>query len=332
MSWKYEDDSASSMNPDWTVQDRTITKKYRYSHHQDPLKPLVYAIGDSKLKQKWKSSWLSLRDSDCTVDTDQPYHMPGTSALPVQKTKKVNTERINPLKQMATYCRYGETRYGHIIAQTELVAMRVRRIPGTGSRPAAAIEYRSIPWSAYGHGKLTAHLAIWALGCMGMNDAHRNTEGPNGAALPYMAKLTWWRILSADSWGKLKPGVTLHTDEASGKSPTRDFVGGVPPVPSLTQNMANLDLGTPTGTPPAPAPKKKTPAAHPTTTTPSPASKPKAYTKCKISGKSHSLTQDKAGNYFVMGSDKKTVKYKIVKDAAKKAWVVSGTATVVQME
>ncbi|KAK4096567.1 hypothetical protein N658DRAFT_501423 [Parathielavia hyrcaniae] len=346
ISWKYEDDSGSSMKPDWSVHDRTITKKYRYAYHEDPPKALVYAIGDSKLKQKWKSSWLSLGDSDCTVNTEKPYHAPGTSALPVQKTKTIDMERVHPLKQMATYCRCGETRYGYIVTQTELVAMRVRRIPGT-SRPTAAIEYRSIPWSAHGHGKLTAHLAIWALGCIGMNDAHRNTEGPNGAVLPYMAKLTWWvedkakktftnvisqRVLSADSWGKLKPGVTLHTDDAGGKSLTSDFIAGVPLVPNLTQKMANLNLGKPTGTPPPTAPKKKTPAAPPTTTTPSSASKPKAYTKCKVGGKSHSLTQDKAGNYVVLESNKKTVKYKIVKDAAKKAWVVSGTSTVVQME
>lgn len=92
--------------------------------------------------------------------------------------------------------------------------------------------------------------------------------------------------------------------------------------------MANLNLG---GTPPPTAPKK-TPAAPPMTTTPSSASKPKAYTKCKIGGKSHSLTQDNAGNYVVLESNKKTVKYKIVKEASKKAWVVSGTSTVVQME
>ncbi|KAK4106290.1 hypothetical protein N658DRAFT_482194 [Parathielavia hyrcaniae] len=37
-----------------------------------------------------------------------------------------------PLKQLATYCRYGQTRYGYlIITQTELVALRVRRIPNT---------------------------------------------------------------------------------------------------------------------------------------------------------------------------------------------------------
>lgn len=340
VSWKYKDDQSSSMKPDWTVHDRTITKTYKYAHDVEPPKYLVYAIGDSKLTQKWKSSWLTLADSNCTVNTDQPYHPPGTPAPSVQKTKKVDVERVKPLKQMATYCRTGETRYGYIVTQTELVAMRVRRIPGTSTRPVAAIEYRSIPWAAHGHGKLTAHLAIWALGCMGMNDAHRNTEGPNGAVLPYMAKLTWWvedkakktftnvisqRVLSADNWGKLKPGVTLHTDDA-GKSPTSDFIAGVPPVPNLTQSMANLSLGKPTGTPPPAAPKKNT------TATPSSANKPKAYTKCKIGGKLYSLVQDKAGNYVVLGSDKKTVKYKIGKDAAKKAWVVNGTSTVVQME
>ncbi|KAL2192231.1 hypothetical protein P885DRAFT_5570, partial [Corynascus similis CBS 632.67] len=203
----------------------------------DPENSLVYAVGDSKLTQKWKSVWLTYADRNCVVNTDPPYHRPNTPAPAYQKTKDISDERIKPLKQLATYCRYGETRYGYLITQTELVALRVRRIPGSASHN-AAVEYRAIPWSANGPNKLTAHLAIWALGCMGMNDAHRAMEGPNNSALSHMAKLTWWkedkakktftnvisqRVIAADKWAKFHAGVAVQTDEASGQSPTSNF-------------------------------------------------------------------------------------------------------------
>ncbi|KAH6851106.1 hypothetical protein B0I37DRAFT_373210 [Chaetomium sp. MPI-CAGE-AT-0009] len=254
ISWRYpsesatslKHDSGASMKPDWAVLDRTISKKYRHAHSDDLAKHLVYAIGDSKLKQKWKSSWLSLKDSACTINTDQSCRPPNTPAPKVQKTMNIKMERINPLKQLATYCRCSETRYGYIVTQTELVAMRIRRIDGTSDH-AAAVEYRAIPWEAHGHGKLTAHLAIWALGCMGMNDQHRNLEGPNNAVLPYMAKLTWWvedkvkktftnvisqRTLNFSDWNRVKTGTTLHTDNAGGKSLTSDFIAGGRPSPT----------------------------------------------------------------------------------------------------
>ncbi|KAK4031340.1 hypothetical protein C8A01DRAFT_21419, partial [Parachaetomium inaequale] len=308
----------------------------------DPAKPLVHVIGDSKLKQKWKSAWLSLGDSACTVNTDAPWVAPGAKAPRYQKTKDIKAERINPLKQLATYCRYGETRYGFLLTQTELVAMRIRRIPGTGPSPAAAVEYRAIPWSAQGQNKLTAHLAIWALGCMGMNDDHRAMEGPNNAPLPSMAKLTWWkedkakgtftnvisrRVLNSGDWDKLKTklaSTTFQTDDNSGNSFTTTFTTG-PAVPSLTQAMANLNLNKASGTPPA-TPQKGAPAA-----TPSSSNKPKSPTKCKIGGQTYALrpAKDKTG-YEALDS-KQNVKHKVVKNA-KNQWVVSGTSTLVVME
>ncbi|KAK4145534.1 uncharacterized protein C8A04DRAFT_10554 [Dichotomopilus funicola] len=324
------------MKPDWAVVERSILKRYRYAHKDDTEKSLVYAVGDSKLKQKWKSAWLSLNDASCTVNTDQPYHAPGTPAPDVQKTSKIHEERINPLKQMATYCRYAESRYGYIVTQTELVALRVRRIPGSKAHN-AAIEYCAIPWSAHGSGKLTAHLAIWALGCMGMNDHERALEGPNKAVLQHMAKLTWWtedkvkktytnvisrRVVNSEQWAKLKGSTTtiLHTDDAGGRSLTSTFIPTGPAMPNIADQMAKLNLGT-ADAPPA-TPQKGAP-----TSSSSNKPKPKSYTKCTIDGKTYGLTPDAAGNYVVLDS-KKTVKFKLVKDA-KKNWVVSGKPNVV---
>lgn len=152
-------------------------------------KPLLYALGDSKLKQKWKSSWLSLPDAQLEkVVMDRPLR----SNKDVRRT--IKDERLRPLEQIATYCRYALTRYAYVVTQTEVVAMRVRRIKTSDKlRHYAAIEYASIPWSATAKDGLTVHLAIWALGCMGMNDAHRPMEGQDHEPLEKMAKLTWWR-------------------------------------------------------------------------------------------------------------------------------------------
>lgn len=356
ISWKHTTDPKSSIKPDWAVVDRSMLKKYRHAYKDDPEKPLVYAVGDSKLKQKWKSAWLSFGDAACTVNTDPPYHAPGTPAPNVPKTKDIKLERTKPLRQLATYCRYGESRYGYIVTQTELVALRVRRIPG-GSPHTAAVEYCAIPWSAHGNGKLTAHLAIWALGCMGMNDHERAMEGPNNSVLPHMAKLTWWtedkvkktftnvisrRVVNAEQWVKLKASTTpiLHTYDAGGKSLTSTFTGTRPALPGLTQQMANLNLGkagTPTATPQKGAqatpqkggqttPQKQAPAAA-AAATPLSSNKPRPYTKCTIDGKTYGVATDAAGNYAVMDS-KKTAKFKLVRDA-KKGWVVSGNPNVV---
>ncbi|KAK4252029.1 hypothetical protein C7999DRAFT_27268 [Corynascus novoguineensis] len=94
----------------------------RRTNKEGPAKPLVYAVVDSKLKQKLKSVWLTYPDSPCVVSTDPPYHRPGTPAPRYQKTKEVQDERIKSLKELATYCRYGETRYGYLNTKTELVA------------------------------------------------------------------------------------------------------------------------------------------------------------------------------------------------------------------
>ncbi|KAL2156608.1 hypothetical protein VTH82DRAFT_1353 [Thermothelomyces myriococcoides] len=70
----------------------------------------------------------------------------------------VETERMNPLHQIAAYCRYAQTRYAFFLTQAELVALRIRRLPtkpknhrtrrGGHSEPQlrAAAEYKSVRW------------------------------------------------------------------------------------------------------------------------------------------------------------------------------------------
>jgi len=250
ISWTHADDQQLSITPDWVVVDHKVLKKYSYDHKEEPAKSLVYAVGDSILKQEWKSTWLTLIDAECVVETDPPYNRPGTPVQTHHQTKMVKVERVRPLKQLATYCRLGETRYGYLITQTELVAMRIRRIPGPEEHN-AAVEYRAIPWAAHGSKQLTVHLAICALGCMGMNDAHRAMQGPGLAVLPHMAKLTWWkedketktftnvisqRVIDGDKWAKLHAdvGVDIQLDDTSGLSHTNGFIVAPPPPATAT--------------------------------------------------------------------------------------------------
>ena len=176
--WKVKGTTkGGTLLPDWTIQDRYVLKAYT-NDASNELKSLTYVVGDSKLMQKWKADWLKFKDHDTTVATAMPYHRPG-APVPVQSqaTKQISNpdngsgERVNPLKQMAAYCRYGETRYCYVVTQAELVAMRIRRISGQGDgKLHAAVEYRAIPWSNHGPGKLTANMGIWALACMGMSN------------------------------------------------------------------------------------------------------------------------------------------------------------------
>lgn len=118
------------------------------------------------------------------------------------KMANVETERMNPLHQIAAYCRYAQTRYAFFLTQAELVALRIRRLPtkpknhrtrrGGHSEPQlrAAAEYKSVRWD--NNTELTVSLAIWALACMSINDKHREMETSDGNNQPLerMARLT----------------------------------------------------------------------------------------------------------------------------------------------
>ncbi|KAK4172521.1 hypothetical protein QBC36DRAFT_362504, partial [Triangularia setosa] len=215
---------------------------------------LVYVHGDSKVRQKWKSEWLTLEDKALQITTDPPYHKPGTPRKDYDKTH-------GSLSQIETYCRYGETRYGYIITQTELVALRIRLLgtynPDDPTR--AAIEYKSVPWNASDN-QLTVNLAIWALRCMGMNDTYRPLEGPNHTPLDGMVRLTWWknatrkeeegyvnvisqRFVSAKEWPAFSKGKKVYLDnDPNATSKTAKFLSAEDRVPNDSRTTSGNDL------------------------------------------------------------------------------------------
>ncbi|KAG6356174.1 hypothetical protein INS49_015561 [Diaporthe citri] len=137
-------------------------------------------------------SWKNAEDSD--DDKPKPLNVGGYYSVAI--------ERLLPLRQLATYCRFAATRYFILLTQDEVVVFRVGRIddkelvlkdPGTGKKGKhyASFEFKSIPWSA-SVDRLNFNLAVWALACMGMNDHHREMEGPGNTPLDGMARLTDW--------------------------------------------------------------------------------------------------------------------------------------------
>ena len=226
---------------------------YREDKHKGIQKQLVYAVGDSKLSQKWKSQWLAQTEAGvAAVRMD-----PGFKVNKPPPVLDLTGERKLPLEQLATYCRYGQTRYGFILTQTELVALRIRRIhPQTKGKHYAAVEYTSVPW--HRKTKLTVNLAIWALGCMGMNNEHREMETADGKNLPLdrMARLTWWRhdpkanvyqnVISkrkipGSEW-KQDYGKFVHLTEQAGNSFTSAFETGHTSSSSSQPSTLSLPL------------------------------------------------------------------------------------------
>lgn len=208
-----------------------------------------------------------------------------TMDLPFKATKKASVldikhERCYPLMQISTYCRYAQTRYAYILTQTELVALRIRRLPQQPDmeKHYAGIEYTSVPWGATTG--LTINLAIWALSCMGMNDGHREMEGPDNSPLPDMARLTWWthdkragiyqnviskRQIPAAEWKK-EYDAFVHLDDKHGKSSTSNLFPSAN-VSSLTQQLGGMNLGRTGGPAAAARPSRRVPVAAPTGST-----------------------------------------------------------------
>lgn len=315
ISWKNPENARSSFNPDWAVIDRTKTKKYSQEGNAD-AKPTLYAVGDSKLSQKWKSTYLRHED-------------PKAAGFPSREETGIRTQRTKPLEQMATYCRIGETRYGYVVTQDELVVLRARRIGKTQStQKSAAFEYKAIPWSEHGPGKLTVNLAIWALGCMGMNTEHRAMEKPNHDPLEMMARLTWWepmnkegtilrnvisrRQLKLDDLKKVSGGRYVVKPE-DGNSYTQGFSEGpAPPRSSRTQGPPPTNQGPPPTSQGrnAPPPQGSQQSGRPPATTarPAPAGAPAAPKKTylQLKGKTSQVEYqtDSKGRYIILSGKK----------------------------
>lgn len=103
-----------------------------------------------------------------------------------------------PIRQVLTYCVYGNTRYGYIMTTSEVVVLRVSKNPSTSSTSEYIVEWTQVPWENSGEGKLTVNLAIWWLGMLGLADNHRKVELPSA-----MQPINTWKKMK-DEDGKVK--------------------------------------------------------------------------------------------------------------------------------
>lgn len=254
ITWKNPKVPNVGLTPDWVVCEQKVFKEYPEERSAGNEQKLAYIVGDSKLTEKWKSEYLKITEKDAKK-VDAPCSWANVKNSDDEKPeplnangrKNVTKERILPLQQLATYCRFAATRYFFLVTQEEVVVFRVRRIDGKKlvrglgagqtTRKYAAFEYRSIPWRASGTTRLNFNLAVWALACMGMNDKHREMEGPKNTPLDEMVRLTHWvkdtakgeytneisgRVIREEDWAKLKTDFVELTPE-KGYSKTSDF-------------------------------------------------------------------------------------------------------------
>lgn len=288
LAWK-DTDTGVEYKPDWVVFQKKLFKTYPEEHATN-TKELAFIVGDSKLTEKWKSEYLSMTKKEAqrvpappswknVKDSDDERPEP----LNAKGVYSVAIERLLPLRQLATYCRFAATRYFFLVTQNEVVVFRVRRIDGkelvfkdTGNNKKgklyAAFEYKSIPWDASGTNRLNFNLAVWALACMGMNDHHREMEGPGNTPLNGMARLTHWvedkvkgqytnvisgRVIGKEDWAKRKTDFVKLTT-ADGYSKTKGFYQTDSGSLATQMGQMNLASGQPSGSAPSGAPGPST--------------------------------------------------------------------------
>ncbi|KAH9906649.1 hypothetical protein F4778DRAFT_722823 [Xylariomycetidae sp. FL2044] len=158
----------TTLKHDWQILNMAEQASYAAAKKLDrrATPPRCFAVGDSKLSSKWTSRMLVPKKSKLLV----PDH----------------AEFLWPLRQIASYAYYFNTRYAFILTPIELVVFRVYSVDSPG-KIIAGVQWKSISWSEHGSGKLTVNLALWALIMMGMNDNHRPI-----VSVAQLYPLNWW--------------------------------------------------------------------------------------------------------------------------------------------
>lgn len=129
-------ESTRSLQPDWAGKNEITNSN---------LLP-----GDTKLARKWSSDKIPI------------------GKVPDEKPK---ANWLRPLRQLSSYCMKHQCRYGYIITEEELVALRVSAAPGA-RRSVRMVEFQSVPWknnSADGI-SMTVNLALWWLHMLALGD------------------------------------------------------------------------------------------------------------------------------------------------------------------
>ncbi|KAI1123485.1 hypothetical protein F5Y10DRAFT_251779 [Nemania abortiva] len=159
--------TGNAQKPDWCLYRKREEGLVEQSRNLLP--------GDTKPAKKWKSEWI-------------------TSIDVVEKRKAYQV-----LTQLTKYMRLGNTRYGFVISEEEIVALRLstfnrlKKAPrktdsqhrlhfdslgedpdgsygGTANPIGTHLEFCSIPWASSGIGNFTVNLTLWWLSVLAIRD------------------------------------------------------------------------------------------------------------------------------------------------------------------
>lgn len=155
-------DPASSEKPDWAAVRRPV---HESGLHQGSMKPKIILPGDTKLSSKWSST-----------------------QLPRGLRKREMAKNVsNPIGQIYRYCLRANARYGYLITDDELVAVRIdiespeafyKRHGGLRRRE-IVLRFKAIPWdnaASTDPELITINLALWLLHLVAAWDGKINSD------------------------------------------------------------------------------------------------------------------------------------------------------------
>ncbi|KAL8786040.1 MAG: hypothetical protein Q9213_003023 [Squamulea squamosa] len=152
----YDPKTGDAPRPDWGGVRRPADESQPQSREE--LKTIL--PGETKLSIKWSSSWIPIDG----------------------RTREWKKDVANPIGQIYQYCIRANARYGYLITDQELVAVRIdleslddfhKREGGQRKRRLVTLRYKSIPWdttASTNHETMTINLALWMLHLVAARD------------------------------------------------------------------------------------------------------------------------------------------------------------------
>ncbi|KAI0458589.1 hypothetical protein F5B21DRAFT_528343 [Xylaria acuta] len=251
----FEESSFKKVVADWNIKvvQHALDDWCLYQKSKDGLVEHIRNLlpGDTKPAKKWKSEWID-------------------ESGPIGDSKACLT-----LTQLAKYMYLGKTRYGFIISEEEIVALRLstfnRKISNLGTaqeessygrnlrnplnnnyknRVGIPLEFCSVPWTSSDIGSFTVNLTLWWPSVLAIRDPptkERGTYSPLGACTrglsPAPVGRATRRAAKRDRPRKIQPTSNKRrADDASDEAP---IIGGSQryPIPNRRPDV----LGQPAG-------------------------------------------------------------------------------------
>ena len=186
----FDENSLESLLVKWnqSIVSEALAKAQKFLDRGSNPVFMVKGGQTEPLPQKLKPDWGCVRLRDSGPYLKRKNLLPGeTKVSPKWRSAYIdkrpgNSKRVwmRPINQIFSYCVENNTRYGYIITDAELVAVRVRLGPQDNPRASSKsvkvhardnsiLEYKAIPWTGIDEDgrensdKMTINLALWWL-------------------------------------------------------------------------------------------------------------------------------------------------------------------------